>query len=580
MANPLSKIENPLTDTIVDLFFQQVEKTPDEIAVVYKDQQLTYNELNILSNQLANYLIYKQEIIVGDLVGLLLEKSEIVIVCIIGVLKTGAAYVPIDTENPRQRINYIQNDSKCKVTIDDRLIEDFIKVKNNLSVLAPEKIDLKPDSLCYVIYTSGTTGNPKGVMIEHQGVVNLITNHIKYLQFTENENVLFFANYCFDASVEQIFLALLNGFKLSIISTEDIRNNLLLPFLESNKITHLDITPSYLETLGNISHLKYLKRILVGGEVCSLTLAKKLGGVVDFYNEYGPTENSIVSTIFKYSAESECYNSLPIGKPISNTSAYILSDSLQLMGTGEVGELCLSGVGLSRGYLNLPELTAEKFINNPFTENSKLYKTGDLAKWLPNGDIEYIGRKDNQVKIRGYRIELEGVETKLLNINEIKSAVVLTENDRLIAYILLNDNVVVDSDTIKEWKKQLLNQLPHYCVPYNFKIIKRLPITSNGKLDKKALLKEEYINISSTTHITKPRTESERIVADIWKESLNLEDIDVFSNFFKLGGHSIIAVKIVMKIRKKTGIRIPLSSVFQNQTIEEFAELLNIENKI
>ena len=580
MANPLSKIENPLTETIVDLFFQQVEKTPDEIAVVYKDQQLTYNELNILSNQLANYLIYKQEIIVGDLVGLLLEKSEIVIVCIIGVLKTGAAYVPIDTENPRQRINYIQNDSKCKVTIDDRLIEDFIKVKNNLSVLAPEKIDLKPDSLCYVIYTSGTTGNPKGVMIEHQGVVNLITNHIKYLQFTENENVLFFANYCFDASVEQIFLALLNGFKLSIISTEDIRNNLLLPFLESNKITHLDITPSYLETLGNISHLKYLKRILVGGEVCSLTLAKKLGGVVDFYNEYGPTENSIVSTIFKYSAESECYNSLPIGKPISNTSAYILSDSLQLMGTGEVGELCLSGVGLSRGYLNLPELTAEKFINNPFTENSKLYKTGDLAKWLPNGDIEYIGRKDNQVKIRGYRIELEGVETKLLNINEIKSAVVLTENDRLIAYILLNDNVVVDSDTIKEWKKQLLNQLPHYCVPYNFKIIKRLPITSNGKLDKKALLKEEYINISSTTHITKPRTESERIVADIWKESLNLEDIDVFSNFFKLGGHSIIAVKIVMKIRKKTGIRIPLSSVFQNQTIEEFAELLNIENKI
>jgi amino acid adenylation domain-containing protein len=580
MANPLSKIENPITDTIVDLFFQQVEKTPDEIAVVYKDQQLTYNELNILSNQLANYLIYKQEIIVGDLVGLLLEKSEIVIVCIIGVLKTGAAYVPIDTENPRQRINYIQNDSKCKVTIDDRLIEDFIKVKNNLSVLAPEKIDLKPDSLCYVIYTSGTTGNPKGVMIEHQGVVNLITNHIKFLQFTENENVLFFANYCFDASVEQIFLALLNGFKLSIISTEDIRNNLLLPFLESNKITHLDITPSYLETLGNISHLKYLKRILVGGEVCSLTLAKKLGGVVDFYNEYGPTENSIVSTIFKYSAESECYNSLPIGKPISNTSAYILSDSLQLMGTGEVGELCLSGVGLSRGYLNLPELTAEKFINNPFTENSKLYKTGDLAKWLPNGDIEYIGRKDNQVKIRGYRIELEGVETKLLNINEIKSAVVLTENDRLIAYILLNDNVVVDSDTIKEWKKQLLNQLPHYCVPYNFKIIKRLPITSNGKLDKKALLKEEYINISSTTHITKPRTESERIVADIWKESLNLEDIDVFSNFFKLGGHSIIAVKIVMKIRKKTGIRIPLSSVFQNQTIEEFAELLNIENKI
>ncbi len=580
MANPLSKIKKPLTDTIVDLFSQQVEKTPDEIAVVYKDQQLTYNELNILSNQLANYLINKQEIIVGDLVGIMLDSSDLLIVTILGVLKSGAAYVPIDLENPQQRISYIQNDSKCKVTIDYKLIEDFIQVKNNFSVKAPENVNLKPDSLCYIIYTSGTTGNPKGVMIEHQGVANLILHQTKNLQITKNENILLFSNYCFDASVEQIFIALLTGSILSILSKEEFKNNLLLPFLENNKITHLDITPSYLEILGNISHLKLLKRILVGGEVCPLPLAKKLGGVFDFYNCYGPTENSITSTIFKYSSESECYNSLPIGKPISNTSAYILSDSLQLMGIGEVGELCLAGKGLSRGYLNLPELTAQKFINNPFIENSKLYETGDLAKFLSNGDIEYIGRKDNQVKIRGYRIELEGVESKLLDINEIKSAVVLTENDRLIAYILLNDNVVVDSDTIAAWKKQLLNQIPEYCVPYNFKIIKRLPITSNGKIDRKALLTEECINIFSSTKITKPRTESEKLVLDVWKESLNLGDIDVFSNFFEIGGHSIIAVKIVIKIRKKTGIRIPLSSVFQNQTIEEFAKLLNTENKI
>jgi amino acid adenylation domain-containing protein len=578
MVNSLFEIKK--TYTIVDLFFQQVEKTPDDIAVIYNDQKLTYNELNNLSNQLANYLITKKEIIVGDLVGIMLDSSDLLIVSIIGALKSGAAYVPIDIENPQERINYIQNDSNCKVTIDYKFIKDFILVKDNFSVIAPENIVLKSDSLCYIIYTSGTTGNPKGVMIEHQGVVNLIIHQTKNLQITKNENVLLFSNHCFDASVEQIFIALLNGSILSIISKEEIKSNLLLPFLESNKITHLDITPSYLEILGNISHLKFLKRILVGGEVCPLTLAKKLGGVFDFYNCYGPTENSITSTIFKYSADSECYNSLPIGKPISNTSAYILSDSLQLMGIGEVGELCLAGKGLSRGYLNLPELTAEKFINNPFLENSKLYKTGDLAKWLPSGDIEYIGRKDNQIKIRGYRIELEGIESKLLNISEIKSAVVLPENDRLIAYILLNDNVVVDSNRINEWKKQLLNQIPEYCVPYNFNIIKKLPITPNGKLDRKALVTEECINISSSTQITKPRTESEKLVADVWKECLNLEEIDVFSNFFEIGGHSIIAVKIVVRIQKKTDIRIPLSAVIQNPTIEKFAKLLNIENKI
>ena len=580
MIKPLSEIKNPLKETIVDLFLQQVDKAPDDIAVIYKDQKLTYNELNNLSNQLANYLINKQNIVVGDLVGLLLEKSEIVIVCIIGVLKAGAAYLPIDIENPQQRISFIQNDSKCKVTIDSKLIEDFIQVQDSFSIKSPQNIDLKPDSLCYIIYTSGTTGNPKGVMIEHQGVVNLILHQIKNLKITKNENILLFSNYCFDASVEQIFTALLTGSILSIISKEEIKNNLLLPFLENNKITHLDITPSYLEILGNISHLKSLKRILVGGEVCPLVLAKKLGGVFDFYNCYGPTENSITSTIFKYSADCEYYNSLPIGKPISNTSAYILSDSLQLVGIGEVGELCLSGLGLSRGYLNLPELTAQKFINNPFIENNKLYKTGDLAKCLPNGDIEYIGRKDNQVKIRGYRIELEEIEFQLLSIVEIKVAVVLVEDDRLIAYILLNDNVVVDSDKINEWKKQLLNQIPEYCVPYNFKIIKRLPITSNGKLDRKALLKEECINISSTNQITKPRTESEKLVADVWKECLNLEDIDVFSNFFQLGGHSIIAVKIVIKLQKTTGMRIPLSAVLQNPTIEKLAKLLDTQNKI
>ena len=273
MLNTLSEIKKPLTDTIVNLFFQQVEKTPDKIAIVCKDRQFTYNELNILSNQLANYLINKKEIIVGDLVGIMLEGSDLLIVSILGVIKSGAAYVPIDIENPQQRISYIQNDSKCKVTIDYKLIEDFIQVKNNFSVKAPENVNLKPDSLFYVIYTSGTTGNPKGVMIEHQGVANLILHQTKNLQITKNENILLFSNYCFDASVEQIFIALLTGSILSIISKEEFKNNLLLPFLENNKITHLDITPSYLETLGNISHLKFLKRIVVGGEVCPLALA-------------------------------------------------------------------------------------------------------------------------------------------------------------------------------------------------------------------------------------------------------------------------------------------------------------------
>jgi amino acid adenylation domain-containing protein len=572
------KVSYPKNKTIVDLFLDQVAKTPDKIAVVNNEIKLSYNELDILSNQLANYLISVHKIAPGDFVAIMLNRSEWQIVSIIAILKTGAAYIPILPDYPLERIKFKQNDSKCKATLDIVEIDKFKIAKLKYPATRPSNINISVNDLAYVIYTSGTTGNPKGVLIRHEGVVHLIAAETQSFNLGQDEKIVLSSSFCFDASVELIFLALFNGGELHIISEEILKNNLLLRFLEKNEITHLEATPSYLEILPDINHLAKLKRISAGGEICSLKTAKRLSQSCDFYNTYGPTENTVTSTSYKYTIEDDLKSSLPIGSPIGNTSAYILSQSQKLQGIGMIGELYLSGVGLAQGYLNLPELTAEKFIENPFRPNSKMYRTGDLARWDANGNIEFIGRTDDQVKIRGYRIELGEVEKNLESIDNIKTAIVLKQTDRLIAYVLLDNDEYVDSLKIKEWKNYLATKLPDYFIPYEIKIIKELPITPNGKLDKKALVNNYNQNhIEGVVH-TEPRTESEKLVATIWKESLNIDQIDIFSNFFEIGGNSIRAVKLIFEIKKQTGKQIPISSLFENSTVEKFAKLIEKEN--
>src|SRR5690606_14653575 len=296
-------LEYPKDKSLIDLFLAQVTKTPDNLAVEFENKKITYNELDKLTHQFANYLMNVHDIQAHDFVGLMLNRSEWLIIGILSVLKTGAAYIPIDPDYPQKRKEYIQNDSRCKIIIDDKLIEEFIANKETHYNNTTANITIKPNDLSYIIYTSGTTGNPKGVMIKHKSVINLIASQTLCFNIDEEERILQFSNYCFDASVEQIFLALLNGAALYIISKDDLKNHQLPEFIAKNKITHLHATPSYLETLPNLSELKSLKRIIAGGESCSLKLAQKLSKNCDFYNEYGPTETTVTSTIYKYNSE-------------------------------------------------------------------------------------------------------------------------------------------------------------------------------------------------------------------------------------------------------------------------------------
>lgn len=568
-------LEVPVNKTIVDLFLGQVERVPDNVALIYGDLQLTYRELDIRSNQFAHYLKDVHNVQAGDLVGLMLARSEWLIISILGILKSGAAYVPIDPNYPEKRKNYIRRDSKCNSVIDAARLTDFQNKREQYAHTLPNDTKLSPNNLIYVIYTSGTTGNPKGVMVEHRSVVNLSFSQTQLFGIDSSERILQFSNYFFDASVEQIFLALLNGGTLVIIGKDALKNHTLPAFIEKHRITHLHATPSYLETLGDLSVSTTLKRIIAGGERCTLKLAEKLGKTCDFYNEYGPTETTVTSTVYQYSPKDSDKNTLAIGKPIGNTKAYILSETLEALPIGETGELCLGGAGLARGYLNLPELTDEKFIPNPFEPNQKIYRTGDYARWRSDGNIEFIGRKDDQVKVRGYRIELGEIEAALNALASVKRAAVvlsdhLVKEARLVAYI---QSVDTDGDS-KTLHTQLLEVLPEYMVPSMFMWVDHFPMNSNGKIDIKNLPAPVYIRPDSAPTLRKPRTKIEKGIAIIWAEQLCLPEIGIDDNFFEMGGTSLLTQKVSAQLKSQLDLGVPVTKIYQYPTIAALAKFL------
>ncbi|MDN3492159.1 polyketide synthase [Winogradskyella bathintestinalis] len=564
--------------TIVTLFLEQVGAVPNDVAVIYKDRELSFKELDNISNRFANYLITNHNINHGDFVGLMLERSEWIIISILSILKAGAIYVPIDIESPQSRKGFIKDDSNCKITVDSALIENFTTTKEAHTNEYPLNINANPNDLAYVIYTSGTTGNPKGVMIEHQSVVNLISSQTKLYGFENNERVLLFSNYFFDASVEQLFLALFNGAAIVIVDIDTIKNFMLPNFLKNNQITHLSGTTSYIETLPDLSEVTSLKRIVVGGEVCPINLAERIDKICDFYNEYGPTENTVTSTIYKFSTADVIVGALPIGKPIYNTKAHIVSDTLELLPVGAIGELCLSGSGLARGYLNLPELSEEKFIKNPFSEGEYMYRSGDLAKWLPDGNIEFIGRKDDQVKIRGYRVELGEIETAITNLPNIsRVTVIATDNlgaPRLIAYIKSTEDFKDDSIV----KYKLAESLPDYMVPSLFVWMEEFPMTPNGKIDKKKLPLPEYQRPHNAPPLKKPKTALEKDIADIWSTHLSIPEIGIDDNFFEMGGNSLLTQKVAVLIEKHLDLKLPVTKIYQFPTIAGLSEFLEIDH--
>ncbi|MFK7115266.1 amino acid adenylation domain-containing protein, partial [Flavobacterium oreochromis] len=416
-----TKVSYPNNKIIVDLFEEQVIKSSGKVAVYFDNKQFTYKELNEKVNQFARYLNSNYNIQSRKVVACLLPKSYDLLVAFLAIEKLGCVYLPIDPHYPSNRIEFILNDSQSDILISTDEIIKNLNIEKDYASLEYEKIknesiknldrDISPNDVAYLIYTSGSTGNPKGVLIEHTSNINMSLDQIKTFDITSNDKIVWFASIAFDASISEMMMSLYSGATLCIPSEYEIKDTKqFTDFINSTQSTVVTFPPSYLEKL-NIDELTSLRVIITAGESANPFIAKKvLNNNKKYFNAYGPTEYSVCTSIFQLESN-EDYKTLPIGRPISNTQVYILDQDKKVVPIGVTGKLYVAGAGLSRGYLNKPELTAEKFIVNPFVEGTKMYDTGDLARWLPDGNIEFLGRADFQVKIRGYRIELGEIET-------------------------------------------------------------------------------------------------------------------------------------------------------------------------
>ncbi|MEO8209649.1 MAG: amino acid adenylation domain-containing protein, partial [bacterium] len=576
------------------LIEEQAFKTPGSVAVVFEDETISYYELNNRANQLANYLI-RLGVNPETLVGICVERSIEMVIGILGILKAGGAYIPIDTSYPQSRIEFMISDSNAKVLITQKSIaetlpeniskivfidDDWKKISNESSDNFDSKVTL--DNIAYVIYTSGSTGFPKGVMITHRS----LSNHMLWMKdafgFDSADSVLQKTPFSFDASVWEFYLPLILGGKLVMAIPEghmDIAY--LTETIQKNNISILQLVPTLLRMLldeNGIENCKSLRTVFCGGEALTLDLKEKLFQKlnVNLYNLYGPTEATIDATYFKCEPSSE-NKIIPIGKPIYNTQAYILDKFLNPLPAGVQGELMIGGVDVARGYLNNPGLTKEKFISDIFkkTIGAKLYRTGDLAKYFKNGNIEFIGRADHQIKLRGFRIELGEIESKLSQHKEIKDATVIVREDkpgnqRLTAYIVPKNSETVSINDIKVF---LRNSLPEYMIPTAFISLEKMPLLPNGKIDRNSLPAPETSKSGEETFVA-PRIPAEEILAEIWKEILGFEKVGIHDNFFELGGDSIMSIQIISRANQ-SGIKITPKQIFQFQTIAELSGVIN-----
>ncbi|WP_426094737.1 amino acid adenylation domain-containing protein [Flavobacterium sp. DSR2-3-3] len=570
--------------TIIDLFEEQTEKTPDQIAVVFEDKELSYRSLNEQSNQLAGYLRKHYAIEPDDLIGIKLERSERMMVAIFGILKSGGAYVPIDLTYPQSRIDYIEKDSNSKLIIDEAVLELFYQEQQQYSPLNIQKNNT-PNNLAYVIYTSGTTGNPKGVMVEHTALVNRLEWMQNFYPNTEDDVILQKTSYSFDVSVWELFWFSFTGSKLCVLKPDGQKSpKEIIDHIKKYKVSVLHFVPSMLnlfldyleENKNEIQNLKSLKTVFASGEALTVDQNRSFFiqlPNVSLVNLYGPTEATIDVSYFNCS---ENLLSVPIGKPIENIQLFVLNNDLQPLPVGIVGRLYISGVGLARGYVNQPELTTEKFVNNPFIEGERMYDTGDLAYWRADGNIEYMGRIDHQVKVRGFRIELGEIETALLQYtSDLKQTVVAVKEVNgekvLVAYYVSTQEL--DKSSVR---KYLQGKLPEYMVPGFYIALETLPLTPNGKTDRKALP-----GISGEDLIRKeyaaPRNATEQELAAIWQEVLSLDQVGITDNFFELGGHSLVAAQVINRIQKQLNRKVYFSDFFSNPTIEGLGQQLKEE---
>jgi amino acid adenylation domain-containing protein len=605
-----TQVDYPQDKCIHQLFENQVKQHPDSIAIIFENVEtrliasLTYGELNIRSNQLAQHL-QKLRVNSEVLVGICISQSVEMIVGLLGILKAGGTYVPLDPSYPQERLNFMLEDAQISVLLtQEKLLKHFESFSNPIicidkdwEIIAQEseenpKNSVSSDNLAYVIYTSGSTGKPKGVAVTHKAVNRLVCN-TNYIKLQPTDKIAQASNTSFDAATFEIWGALLNGVQLVGISKDVILYSSEFALqLRQKGISVLFLTTALFQQIARdvpqaFATLRYL---LFGGETVDIRWVKKIiknGSPKHLIHVYGPTESTTFSSYYRVQNVPESATSIPIGCPITNTQIYLLDANLQPVPIGVVGELYIGGDGLAREYINRSELTAERFIPNPFiycrdaiNRVSTIYKTGDLACYLPDGNIEFLGRIDNQVKIRGFRIELGEIEAVLSQHPAVRETVVIAAEEiagdkQLVAYIVPNQEQIPtqSAQKIASLLRQFLKEkLPEYMVPKAYVLLESLPLTPNGKVDRRAL-KAPDITFDKQDYVA-PRTQVEDLLVEIWAKILGKEQVGIHDNFFELGGHSLLATQLVSRIRDTFKIDLPVRNLFEAPTVEQLAKYI------
>jgi len=567
-------IEYPVSKTLQELFEAQVKRTPEKTALVYREKSITYQELNTRTNQLAHAL-RSRGVGRGSIVGVIVDRTMDMIIAAMGVLKSGAAYMPVDPQYPEERMRFMMEDSGASILVtQSHYLARMAFVGKVLDIgdqsITKEDTDNpvllnSPDDPSCLLYTSGSTGNPKGTILEHTGMVNFSIWYKKARQITSRDKIAKHASFSFDVSIMEIYPTLFAGAEMHIIS-DDIRLslNLLNEYYERNAITGCFFTTQLGEQFVEMCDNRTLRYLDVAGEKLRIFRDRHYR----INNGYGPTECTVLATDFAVDRE---YTNIPIGKPLANYRVYILDRFGNPQPVGAPGEICIAGAGVARGYLNRPEKTSEVFVENPFVTGDRMYHSGDLGRWLPDGNLEYLGRIDRQVKIRGFRIEPGEIEQALLSIPGMKMAAVVDRKDTN-GRVYLSAYIVADKSlSISEVRNDIGKALPEYMVPRHIAQLEKMPLTPSGKIDRRAL-PEPSVEADGGVPYTPPRNEREREMASIWQESLKVEKIGIDDNFFALGGHSLKAVGLLAKVERVMGITILMRELFASPTIRELTE--------